>query len=205
MTTPRLLIALLVLAAPLLRAQSPNDPIGGKLFPPDFIMANADAIGLTGEQRQALHDTMEKAPDRFRDLQQALQKEAEALGKLLEQSAPSQDAVLAQFDKVQNREREIKRAQLTLMLEIRSKLTDEQRAKLAELRGKRNPNQPPPEFAAKMERIKAGVEKWQSAGRDPSPVGQLMQQFEPLVRSGQIQQANALLDQALKVLESGDK
>ena len=56
-----------------------------------------------------------------------------------------------------------------------------------------------------MERIKAGVEKWQSAGRDPSPVGQMMQQFEPLVRSGQMQQANALLDQAIKVLESGDK
>ena len=47
-----------------------------------------------------------------------------------------------------------------------------------------------------MERIKAGVTRWQSEGRDPSPIGQMMQQFEP---------ANALLDQAIKALESGGK
>ena len=208
MNTRHLLIALAVLAAlatSLLHAQSPLDPIGRNLFPPDFILANADAIHFTDEQRQALRDTVEPAQERFRALQQALQQEADALGKLLAQPASTEAAVLAQFDKLQDREREIKRAQLALMLGLRGKLTDDQRAKLTELRMKNSGRQPPPEFTAKMERIKAGVAKWQGEGRDPSPIGQLMQQFEPLMRAGQIEQANALLDQAIKALESGGK
>jgi len=56
-----------------------------------------------------------------------------------------------------------------------------------------------------MERINADIHRWQSEGRDPSPIGQMMQQFEPLMRSGQFEPANALLDQAIKALESGGK
>ena len=205
MNTRPLLIAIAALTTSLLHAQSPVDPIGGNLFPPDFIMANADAINFTVEQRQALRDTVEKNQERFNGLHQALKQEADALGKLLAQPASTEAAVLAQFDKVQDREREIKRAQLALMLGIRGKLTDDQRAKLTELRAKNPGPQPPPEFAAKVEHIKAGIARWQSEGRDPSPIGQMMQQFEPLMRSGQMEQANALLDQAIKTLESGGK
>jgi Spy/CpxP family protein refolding chaperone len=203
MNTRPLLIVLAALATSLLHAQSPVDPIGGNLFPPDFIMANANAINFTDEQRQTLRDTVEKNQERFSGLHQALKQEADALGKLLAQPASTEAAVLAQFDKVQDREREIKRAQLALMLGIRGKLTEDQRAKLTELRAKNPGQQPPPEFAAKMEHIKAGIARWQSEGRDPSPIGQMMQQFEPLMRSGQIEPANALLDQAIKALESG--
>lgn len=205
MNTHPLLIAIAAFIPSLLRAQSPADPIGANLFPPDFIMANADVINLTAEQRLALRDTVEKNQERFNSLHQALKQEVDAFGKLIAQPVSTEAAVLAQFDKVQDREREIKRAQLALVLGLRSKLTDNQRAKLTELRAKIPGPQPPPEFVAKMERIKAGIAKWQSEGRDPSPVGQIMQQFEPLMRSGQIEQANALLDQAIKVLESGGK
>ena len=204
MNPRRLLLVIAALTAPFLHAQAPADPIGANFPPPDFIIANADAIHFTDEQRQALRDDMERTQERFAGLQQALQQEAEALGKLLAQPAPEEAAVLAQFDKVQDREREIKRARFALMLAIRGKLTDDQRAKLTELRAK-NPGQPPPGFAAKMERIKAGVARWQNEGRDPTPIGQMIQQFEPLMRSGQIEPANALLDQALKALESSAK
>lgn len=205
MNTRPLLIAIAALTTSLLHAQSPIDPIGGNLFPPDFIMANADAINLTDQQRQALRDTVEKNQERFSGLHQALKQEADALGKLLAQPASTEAAVLAQFDKLQDREREIKRAQLALILGLRGKLTDGQRVKLTELRAKNPGQQPPPQFAAKMERIKAGIARWQSEGRDPSPIGRMMQQFEPLMRSGQIEPANALLDQAIKALENGGK
>ena len=205
MNPRHLLLALAAFTASLLHAQAPADPIAANLFPPDFIMANADAIHFADEQRQAFRDTVEKAQERFSGLQQALQQEADALGKLLAQPTATEAAVLAQFDKVQDRERELKRAQLALMLGLRSKLTDDQRAKLTELRAKNPGPPPPPGFVAKMERLKAGIARWQSEGRDPSPIGQIMQQFEPLMRSGQIEPANALLDQALKTLESGGK
>ena len=205
MNPRHLILAIAALTAPFLHAQAPADPIGGNLFPPDFIMASAEAIHLTGEQRQTLRDTVEKVQERFSGLQQALQQEADALGKLLAQPAATEAAVLAQFDKVEDRERELKRAQLTLMLGLRGQLTDDQRAALTQLRAKNPGPQPPPGFVAKMERLKAGIARWQSEGRDPSPIGQMMQQFEPLMRSGQIEPANALLDQALKALESGGK
>lgn len=208
MKTPRIIIALTLLAAPLLHAQAPHDPIGGNLFPPDFIMGNADAIHFTDEQRQALRDIVEEAQPRFAGLHEALQQETDALGKLLAQSKPDEAAVLAQFDKVHAREHDAKRAQIALMLRLRGKLTDDQRAKLTEMRAKNMPSQPQPPspaFIAKVERIKAGIERWQNAGRDPSEIGQFMQQFGPLMQSGKMDEANAVLDQALKTLESDGK
>src|SRR6266478_2599648 len=57
MNTRHFLLALAALTASVLHAQSPGDPFGGNLFPPDFIMGNADAINFTEEQRQALRET----------------------------------------------------------------------------------------------------------------------------------------------------
>ncbi|MEA3210903.1 MAG: hypothetical protein QOE70_3960 [Chthoniobacter sp.] len=200
-----LLIAIAALTAAVLHAQSPVDPIGRNLFPPDLIMANADAIHLTDGQRQALRDTAEKVQERFSGMAQALRQEADTLGKLLAQPGSTEADVLAQFDKLQDRQRELQRAQFSLMFAIRGQLTEDQRTKLTELRAKSPGPQPSPEFLAKVDRFKAGVARWQSEGRDPTPIGQMMQQFEPLMRSGQIEPANALLDQALKALESGGK
>jgi hypothetical protein len=53
----------------------------------------------------------------------------------------------------------------------------------------------------KAERVRAGVEKWQSEGRDPSPIAEIMQQVGPLVQSGKLKEANELIDRALKLLE----
>ena len=95
MNPRHLILATAALTAPFLHAQAPADPIGGNLFPPDFIMASAEAIHLTGEQRQALRDTVEKAQERFSGMAQALQQEADALGKLLAEPAATEAAVLA--------------------------------------------------------------------------------------------------------------
>ena len=202
MKTRHLIIALAAFATATLRAQTPHDPLGGNLFPPDFIMANAEAIHFTDEQQQALRDTMEKAQPRFGEMQEALQRESEALGKLLAQPTPDDSAVLAQFEKTQDREREIKRAQLALMLGIRGKLTAEQRTKLTELRAK-NPGQqpqPPAALQEKAGRVQNGVARWVEEGRDPSPIGELMNQIDPLLRAGKMREAEAIVDQALKLL-----
>ena len=201
----QLLIAIAALITPLLHARSQGDLIGANLFPPDFIMANAEAINFTEDQRQSLRDTVEKNQERFNSLQEPLKQEAQALAKLLADPAPTEAAVLAQFDKVQDREREIKRAQLALMLEIRGKLTSDQRTKLAELRAKNPGQQRPPEIAAKLERVKAGFARWQGEGRDPSAIGQKLQELQPLMQSGKMEKANALLDEAIKALEDGGR
>jgi Spy/CpxP family protein refolding chaperone len=191
----------LIVTASLLRAQAPQDPIGGSLFPPEFIMANAETIHFADEQRQAMQELMEKAQPQFTEMEQALRREGEALGQLLAQPAPGEAAVLAQFDKVQDRERTIKRAQFALMLGIREKLTAEQRTQLVALRAKDPGAQPSPAtLQEKAGRVQNGVARWTEEGRDPSPIGELMNGIDPLLRAGKMREAEAVLDQALKLL-----
>ncbi len=48
--------------------------------------------------------------------------------------------------------------------------------------------------------MEAGVHRWQEQGRDPSPVARVMQEVEPLIRDGKWDEAEAVLDRALKLL-----
>lgn len=53
----------------------------------------------------------------------------------------------------------------------------------------------------KMEKLQAGVKTWQSEGRDPSPIGEIMRDFEPLMKADKIGEAEAVIDRALAALE----
>jgi Spy/CpxP family protein refolding chaperone len=180
-------------------AQNP-DPFGGSLYPPDFIMGNADAIGLTPEQRNAIRDIVQQAQTRFGEMQQQLKQEVDALGKAAEPVTADQAAVLAQFDKVADKEKEIKRYQLTMLMDLRKKLTDDQRAKLVEMRAKMTP---PASLREKSDRVRAAAQKWQSEGRDLAPVGEILKQIDPLMRTQKFAEAEALLDKALQMLGGG--
>jgi len=207
-----LLDMLLSLTCPILWAQSPpGDPLAENLFPPELVLQHQSDIELTEEQRNALIAGVQKAQERFSDLQQRLQKEVDALGVLLKKEQVEEQAALAQFDKVLNQEREVKRAHLALALGIRNKLTRAQQAKLREIKSKiaagqlRSPEEVQRLLQAKMEKIQAGVQRWQNDGRDPSAVAEMMQEFEPLMKQGKHKDAEALLDRALKLLNEPEK
>jgi len=53
----------------------------------------------------------------------------------------------------------------------------------------------------KMEKLQQGIRRWQEAGRDPGAIGRLMQDFEPRMRSGDLDAAERLLDEALGMVE----
>ncbi len=197
---------------PILWAQSPPaDPLAENLFPPELVIQHQSDIGLSEEQRNALIAEVQKAQERFNDLQQRLQKEVEAMGALLKKEQVEEQAALAQFDKVLNQEREVKRAHLALVLGIRNKLTREQQAKLRDIKSKiaagqlRSPEEVQRLLQAKIQKIQAGVERWQNDGRDPSAVAEIMQELEPLMKQGKHKDADALLDRALKLLNEPEK
>jgi Spy/CpxP family protein refolding chaperone len=127
---------LLLGAQPLLAQQQPNDPIGESLFPPELVMQHQQAIGLSEDQKQFIKAEIRKAQARFTDLHWQLQDEAERLVSLLTQDQVDEQQTLTQLDKILSVEREIKRAQFTLLIQIKNKLTPEQRARLTELRNK---------------------------------------------------------------------
>ena len=133
-----LCVGLLLVCAPAL-AQHPHperDPIGESLFPPELIMQNQKAIGLEEAQKTFIRAEISKAQGRFTELQWQLQDAMETLASLLKQDIAEEQQVLGQLDNVLNFEREIKRAQMGLMVRIKNKLTPEQQARLRELRGK---------------------------------------------------------------------
>jgi hypothetical protein len=52
----------------------------------------------------------------------------------------------------------------------------------------------------KMQRVQQGVKRWQKQGKNLAPVGRIMQQFEPLIKAGKIDEAGAVLDRAIRLL-----
>jgi Spy/CpxP family protein refolding chaperone len=131
------LCLLLLLAASPARAQQPDrDPIGQSFFAPELVIQNQEAIGLNDEQKSYLKTEIRAAQLKFTELQWKLQDEMEKMIALVKQPRVEEKDAVAQLEKVLALEREIKRAQVTLLVRIKNKLTPEQQAKLAEIRGK---------------------------------------------------------------------
>jgi Spy/CpxP family protein refolding chaperone len=104
------------------------DPIGAALIPPEVVMAHQQELGLSDAQRNAIQTDAEGAQQRFMPAQWRLAAAGEKLAEMLKQSHVDQAKALAQLDAVLNLEREIKHAQLTLMIEVKNVLTPQQQA-----------------------------------------------------------------------------
>lgn len=129
--------ALVLLTAARIRGQQPDqDPIGQSFFAPEMVMQNQEAIGLNEEQKTYLKTEIRQAQLKFTEWQWKLQDEMEKLVALVKQQHVEEQEALAQLEKVLAMEREIKRAQVTLLVRIKNKLTPEQQAKLLEIRSK---------------------------------------------------------------------
>jgi Spy/CpxP family protein refolding chaperone len=111
-----------------------DDPIGKYLFPPELVMKYSQDLGLDERQRTTVKENVQKAQAKFLDLQWGLQEESQKMVRLLQARPVEEAAVLAEADKVLALEREIKRAQLSLLIRLKNLLNETQQAKLTELR-----------------------------------------------------------------------
>jgi Spy/CpxP family protein refolding chaperone len=127
--------SLFVLAVSLGAQQPGTDPVSELLFPPELVMARQNAIGLSDAQKSYLRAEVAKAQTRFSELQWQLQDAIEGLAGLLKQPKADEAQVAAQLDKVLASEREIKHAQISLLVRIKNNLTEEQQHRLQALRG----------------------------------------------------------------------
>ena len=59
---------------------------------------------------------------------------------------------------------------------------------------------PQARLQGKVRKLEAGMQKWKQEGRDLSPVGKILQEFEPLMRQGKLPEAEAVLDRAIERL-----
>ena len=121
--------------APFRDCPGADDQLGRLFFPPELVMSNQEAIGLTAGQRTTIQNAMKDAQGSFVDAQFKLRSEMEKLKALLASTPTDEGKVLEQIDRVLSIEREVKRAQLSLMIRIKNQLSDQQRAMLSKLRG----------------------------------------------------------------------
>lgn len=116
--------------------QSPgDDPLARVLFPPELVMQHQQDIALRAEQRAAITKAIQDFQAKVVDLQWRMQDQAQRLTTLLDKPAVDQSAALAQVDEVLGVEREVKRAHITLLIQIKNTLSADQQARLAAARG----------------------------------------------------------------------
>jgi Spy/CpxP family protein refolding chaperone len=111
------------------------DPFATYMFPPELVMQYQDAIALKDEQRSTIQSAIQEAQARMLQMQWAVAQESEKLNKTLDTTTVDEKAVQAQIDRIIGVEREIKRAQMTLLIKVKNALSAEQQAKLRQLRG----------------------------------------------------------------------
>jgi TonB-dependent SusC/RagA subfamily outer membrane receptor len=114
--------------------QAPDDPLARYMFPPELVMAHQQAIGLTDPQRLTIQTAIKDAQLKLVDLQFKMSQEVEKLQKLIQGVSVDQAKALDQADHLLTLEREVKHAQLTLMIKIKNTLTEQQQTALAKLR-----------------------------------------------------------------------
>jgi len=132
------LLALLCTTAwaqpPFMSPPPPDHPIWKHLFPPELVMSNQKAIGLTPQQQESIKEAFKKAQASFFDLMWRFHAEGEALDSLLRQELVNEEQALEQLNKIMEIENEIKRTHFPLLLRIRNVLTPEQRVQLDTIR-----------------------------------------------------------------------
>ncbi len=107
-----------------------DDPLGKYLFSPERVMKHQRALGLTTEQKETMKAAVQTAQTTFTDAQWELQDAMQSMGELVNKNQIDEAQVLDQLEEILNLERQIKRAQLTLMVRIKNTLTEEQQKKL---------------------------------------------------------------------------
>lgn len=114
-------------------APRPEDPLARFLFPPELVMQQQRAIGLKPEQRTTITRAIQEFQTKVLDLQWQMQDETQRLTELLDKPAVDQAAALAQIDKLLAVERDVKRAHIGLLIQIKNNLTADQQARLRQV------------------------------------------------------------------------
>jgi len=134
----------------------PADPIGDNLFPPELVLEQQEAIGLSAEQRSSIEDTLQRMQPRLQEAERRVEEEVAKLGSMLKEDRVDEHKVLLQSDKVADAEKELRRTHLGLLTAIKNTLSSEQQAKLKELKAKFAPS--------RQERPRATVDDLLSVG-----------------------------------------
>ena len=139
-----LLVATATLAAPGERTRKSRMgvPMDRNLFPPELVLTNQLALGLSQEQVDAIKKLVGDTQARVLDVQTDLHRATEQLRAALDNTKVDEAAALGLASQSMDLEKRVKTAHLTLMIRVKNLLTEEQQEKARALRPERRPAQP---------------------------------------------------------------
>ena len=199
----RFLAAFLFVVGAFAQPASPvnPDPVARHLFAPELVLQYQEEIGLTDKQRASLMTAAEELQTTAAETQERSLARRDKLADLLKKEHVDEEAALAELDSFLREEAKRTHKQVSFLIYLKNLLTPEQQAKLAEFKKKGPAQFPPPALKEKMDRLQEQIQDWVAAGHDPVRISELMQGFEPLLRSGKLKEADALVTRALKLTE----
>ena len=192
------LLCCLLLVATSLPAAQVEDWLKSGLLHPDMIASVREELALTEEQQSKLNSQLSEARSQAGPLEEAVKSEQKALNHLLQDRSTSADVAAAQLSRLLEAEAAVKQLQLRALIGVRDVLTPEQLAKAKKLG--------PPKLAAgggvdaqvkeKAGKLRAAVE---ALGIPPTEAMKYRGgEIEQLIKSGQMAEANAKLDELIK-------
>ena len=117
-----------------------GSPMGQDLFPPELVLTNQIALGLTADQIAAIKKQVGDTHSRVLDVQVDLNRVTEQLHTALARPKIDEAAVLALASQAMDLEKQVKTAHLTLMIRVKNLLTQEQQDKARAMsRDRRSP------------------------------------------------------------------
>lgn len=108
------------------------DPFRHNLIPPEMIIANQGALKLTPEQSEAIREILTSSKAEVTGLEWDLRGAVKSLDGFLSGDDINEDEALALLNSVLEIEGNIKRSILTVAIQLREQLTDEQKEILDE-------------------------------------------------------------------------
>ena len=107
------------------------------LFPPEFVLMNQVALGLSTEQVAAIKKQVGDTQGRLLDAKVDLSRVTEQLRAALEGAKVDEAAALSLAGQAMDLEKQVKTAHLGLMIRVKNVLTEEQQDKARALRTQR--------------------------------------------------------------------
>lgn len=201
------LLLFAVAAAPVHAA---GDGLEAELFPPEFLFAQREALGLSEAQLKAMESAMQDARDEFEKLKAKLDERAKALQEVLHQPKPDVKQAEEKLRALLAQEAEVKTLHMLTMLKVRGQLTPEQLEKARKLRD---------EYAAKaaaesgsrdrlqkkLEQLRDLVKARTDAGELPPEIMERARGIQQLLKEGKETDAERQIDELLGQLAGKPK
>ncbi len=110
------------------------DPLADHVFPPELVMQHQAELQLTSDQQRTVVTAIQTTQSEMVDLQWKMIAARDALFAALDADPVDERLVLERADALFDLERNVKRRQIRLLVQVKNTLTPTQRSTLREIR-----------------------------------------------------------------------